>query len=253
MANRCASQQQERSRPRAVVEAVVACTPMTSLVAGLALGGAGCLAQVPGLAAGGAIVCAAGLYVERLQARSLRRRRRAERMRSRHEVTELRRTIAQLRQDVDAFHRALLDTEAVLAARNLPLLLPVPEVTEAEPVAVAAPEPGEGELVVVALAEAEASDWVQGPARVGTGTAALPTQQPGLFLTAAGAPLPAQPPAARGRLTPKADALVYAALVELDAAVTTRSLAYAGDTDIATDSPSTARSTPGASPTRRTA
>jgi len=30
-------------------------------------------------------------------------------------------------------------------------------------------------------------------------------------------------------------------------------LAYAGDTDIATDSPSTARSTPGASPTRRTA
>ena len=73
------------------------------------------------------MVCAAGLYVERLQARSLRRRRRAERLRARHEVTELRRTIAQLRDDVDAFQRALLDTDrpsGPLAARRCPALPP---------------------------------------------------------------------------------------------------------------------------------
>ena len=107
---------------RSSVDALVACAPMTSLVTGVGLGVAGYLAAQPGLATSGAFVAAAGLYVERLQARSLRRRRRAERMRNRHEVTELRRTIAQLRLDVGAFQRALLDTEAALAARDLPLL-----------------------------------------------------------------------------------------------------------------------------------
>src|SRR4051794_41853206 len=99
---------------------------MTSLVSGLGLAGLGLAGERPAVSAGGAVVCAAGLYVERLQARSLRRRRRAERLRARHEGTELRRTIAQLRQDVDAFQRALLDTGVVAAARPQPLLPPVP-------------------------------------------------------------------------------------------------------------------------------
>ncbi|MGZ4602628.1 MAG: hypothetical protein ACXV0U_03405 [Kineosporiaceae bacterium] len=243
MANRYASQQQERSRSRAVLDAVVACAPMTSLVTGLVLSGAGYFAQVPALATGGAVVCAVGLYVERLQARSLRRRRRAERMRSRHEVTELRRTIAQLRQEVDAFQRALLDTEAALAARKFPLLVPVP----AAPVP--AEDRGEEQLVVVPLADAEAAGWVQTPARDGAVEAALPAQQPSPFVTVAGGPLPALASAARSRLTPQADALVYAALAELDATVATRSLAYAGDADyIVADARSATTSPPTSAP-----
>jgi hypothetical protein len=110
-------------------DGVLASTPLASLAAGLGLGGAGYVVQRPGVAASGAVVCAAGLYIERLQARSLRRRRRAERLRARHEVTELRRTIAQLREDVDAFQRALLDTEAVLAARSIPVPPPLAAAT----------------------------------------------------------------------------------------------------------------------------
>src|SRR3954470_15897143 len=123
---------------------------MASLATGVGLGAAGYLLAQPGLAASGTLVAAVGLYVERLQARSLRRPRRPERMRNRHEVTELRRTIAQLRLDVGAFQRALLDTGAVLAAQSLPLLSPVgapasqslpPVVPAAEPARVEAPEP----------------------------------------------------------------------------------------------------------------
>jgi hypothetical protein len=109
-----------RSAFRFSLDAVLACTPMTALVSGVGLGAAGYLAPAPALGAGGALVAAAGLYAERMQARSLRRRRRAERVRNRHEVTELRRTIAQLRLDVDAFQRALSDTEAAIAAQPVP-------------------------------------------------------------------------------------------------------------------------------------
>jgi hypothetical protein len=179
------------------VDAVVASAPMTSLVSGLGLAGLGLAGERPAVSAGGAVVCAAGLYVERLQARSLRRRRRAERLRSRHEVTELRRTIAQLREDVDAFQRALLDTEAVLAARSLPLLPPVPApavraalpaVTPAwtTPAATPVRDPREtaethDDVVVVPLADVEASEWVQTRERRPLARPSLPAQQPSPF------------------------------------------------------------------------
>jgi len=179
------------------VDAVVASAPMTSLVSGLGLAGLGLAGERPAVSAGGAVVCAAGLYVERLQARSLRRRRRAERLRSRHEVTELRRTIAQLREDVDAFQRALLDTEAVLAARSLPLLPPVaaPAVRASLPAAMpawttpapapvrVAQQPAEthDDVVVVPLADVEASEWVQTRERRPLARPSLPAQQPSPF------------------------------------------------------------------------
>ena len=278
MANRYASQQPERSFVRASADLVVACAPMTSLVTGLGLGAAGYLVAAPGMAATGSVVAAVGLYVERLQARSLRRRRRAERMRSRHEVTELRRTIAQLRLDVDAFQRALLDTEAALTVRALPLLPAVPvavpaaapvpgaaPVSGAAPVPVAVPvaapvpapvpapaaEPAPVPVAVPAAGPAPQPvvSWVQTEDRnlPSTGERApLPAQQPSPFVAAESGPLPVLPalpprrtydtggipvvdPAPRDRLTVTTDALVYAALAELDEQQTTRALAYGGD------------------------
>src|SRR5206468_2901336 len=76
VANRYASHQLKAPFLRTSVDVVVACAPMTSLVTGLGLGAAGYLLDAPGVAAGGAVVAAAGLYVERMQARALRRRRR---------------------------------------------------------------------------------------------------------------------------------------------------------------------------------
>lgn len=231
---------------------------MTSLVTGLGLGAAGYLVDTPALATSGAVVAAVGLYVERMQARALRRRRRAERMRSRHEVTELRRTIAQLRLDVDAFHRALVDTDAALAARNLPLLPRVEPVAVAEPAAgpVAEPVVIEPVLEPVAVAEPVVLEpaavaeplhaWVQTPERDARPAAreVLPAQQPSPFVAAQSGPLPVVPelpprrafdtggipvldPAPRDRLTATTDALVFAALAELDEDERTRGLAYA--------------------------
>jgi len=184
-------------------DALVASAPLASLATGLGLGGAGYAVQEPGVAASGAVVCAAGLYAERLQARSLRRRRRAERLRARHEVTELRRTIAQLRVDVDAFQRALLDTGAVVAARSLPLLPPVaapaapvaaptavPVATPAAvPVAVPAPAPvalaeEADDVVVVPLADVEAAAWVQTRQRRPLARPPLPSQASSPFVSA---------------------------------------------------------------------
>jgi hypothetical protein len=213
VANRYAAQQREHSTLKTWWDAVVASAPMASLATGLGLGGAGYAVQAPGVAAGGAVVCAAGLYVERLQARSLRRRRRAERLRARHEVTELRRTIAQLRVDVDAFQRALLDTEAVLAARSQPLLPPVPApvpapvavsapVAAPAPVAVPAPvlasvavpvtvpDAGATDDVVVPIADVEATAWVQTRERRPLAQPSLPSQAPSPFLPALAAAAP---------------------------------------------------------------
>ena len=239
MANRYASQH-ERSILRASVDLVLACAPMTSLVTGLGLGAAGYLVNASGLAAGGTVVAGVGLYVERMQARSLRRRRRAERMRSRHEVTELRRTIAQLRLDVDAFQRALVDTGAVLTARALPLLVQAPP-----PVAAAVPVP----VPVPVEAAPGLEVWVQTPDRDAAEHAPLPAQQPSPFVAAASGSLPVVPqlpprrafdtggipvldPAPRDRLTVTTDALVYAALDGLDEQERTRRLAYA-ETEVA--------------------
>jgi hypothetical protein len=215
VANRYAAQQREHSTLKTWWDAVVASAPMASLATGLGLGGAGYAFQAPGVAAGGAVVCAAGLYVERLQARSLRRRRRAERLRARHEVTELRRTIAQLRVDVDAFQRALLDTEAVLAARSQPLLPPVlapvpAPVAVSAPVAVpapavdpaaapaavavavpvAVPHAGATDDAVVPIADVEATAWVQTRQRRPLAQPSLPSQAPSPFLPALAAAAP---------------------------------------------------------------
>src|SRR4051794_29116859 len=231
------------------MNALVACAPMTSLVTGVGLGVAGYLVAQPGLATSGAFVAAAGLYVERLQARSLRRRRRAERMRNRHEVTELRRTIAQLRLDVGAFQRALLDTEAALAARDLPLLpqaaqAAAPAVIPAAAPAVTparAPAPAPQPVPIVV-----AEGWVQIQDRDAVEASPLPVQRLSPFVTALSGSIPVGPdsaaarrrpldtggipvlePARRDRLTAATDALVYAALTELDEEETTRDLAYA--------------------------
>ncbi len=257
---------------------------MASLTAGVGLGAAGYLLAEPGLAASGTLVAAVGLYVERFQARSLRRRRRAERMRNRHEVTELRRTIAQLRLDVGAFQRALLDTEAVLAARSLPLLTPVaepasqvlprvvpaaeparaeparveaPEAVRAEapePVRAEAPEPVRAEApepAVPRLPSPSRSQWARAGCRPPSGTPSMPRPCPfsgsapssrrcsgSLPVVADDAPprrrifdtggIPVLEPAPRDRLSVTTDALVYAALAELDDDEATRRLAYAG-------------------------
>jgi hypothetical protein len=241
----------ERSVLRASADAVRACIPGASLVGGIGLGAAGYLVVQPGLAASGALVAAVGLYAERMQARALRRRRRAERMRNRHEVTELRRTIAQLRIDVDAFQRALLDTEAVLAAQSLPLLPPVP-VAEAAPepaaqvLALPAPETVPAAVVPYAPSEAPsapvvatteqpeaepravvsiAQGWVQTSHR-DVEASPLPAQQASPFVTAFGANLPVI--AASHSAPSAADALVFAALGELEADEETRALAYGG-------------------------
>jgi hypothetical protein len=234
VANRYASHQLKASFLRASGDLVVACAPMTSLVTGLGLGAAGYLINSPGVAASGAVVAGAGLYVERMQARALRRRRRAERMRNRHEVTELRRTIAQLRLDVDAFQRALLDTEVALAARSLPRL----PVVEPEP----ASEPVLDPVLEPVLEPVTVHAWVQTAdrdARADGDQAGLPTQQPSPFVAAASGSLPVLPelpprrtfdtggipvldPAPRDRLSAATDALVHAALEGLDAAGRTR-------------------------------
>jgi hypothetical protein len=192
VANRYASQQREHSSSRTWFDLVVACAPMTSLATGLGLGAAGYLLDRPGVAACGTVVCAVGLYVERLQARSLRRRRRAERLRNRHEVTELRRTIAQLRLDVGAFQRALHDTEAAVAARTLPLPPPIaaPVVMPATPVAAPVATPvatqvPEADLVVVPIADVEAREWIHTPRR--EAGADLPAQHPSPFVATSGA------------------------------------------------------------------
>jgi hypothetical protein len=194
-------------------DAVIASAPMASLATGLGLGGVGYVGQRPGVAASGAVVCAAGLYVERLQARSLRRRRRSERLRARHEVTELRRTIAQLREDVDAFQRALLDTGAAVAARSQPLLPLAPLVAPLSvlaplaaplaaplPAPVAAPVPAPvgvpvavpaaavaavaaDDVIVVPLADVEATAWVQTRERRPLAQPPLPSQAPSPFVT----------------------------------------------------------------------
>jgi hypothetical protein len=243
---------------------------MTSLVTGVGLGIAGYLVAQPGVATTGAFVAAAGLYVERLQARSLRRRRRAERMRSRHEVTELRRTIAQLRVDVGAFQRALLDTEAALAARDLPLLpqpapipaaIPTPTAAPASvPASVPAAAPAVAPAPVPVLVEPVAAPvtapqpepvvvaegWVQIQDRDVAEASPLPVQHLSPFVAALSGSIPvvteAAPvrrrpldtggipvlePAPRDRLTATTDALVYAALTELDEEEATRDLAYA--------------------------
>ena len=162
VAHRYASHLPRASRLRVSADLVLACASMTSLVTGLGLGAAGYFVNAAGMAASGAVVAGAGLYVERMQARALRRRRRAERIRNRHEVTELRRTIAQLRLDVGAFQRALLDTEAALAALS-------PPVTElvAEPLVVGHVEPlvvGHDEPLLVGHDE-PLQAWVQTPDR----------------------------------------------------------------------------------------
>jgi hypothetical protein len=210
VANRYAAQQREHSAFRTWWDAVTASAPVASLATGLGLAGVGYVVQAPGVAASGAVVCAAGLYAERLQARSLRRRRRAERMRARHEVTELRRTIAQLREDVDAFQRALLDTGAAVALRSQPLLpVPVPvaapvpaPVAAPVPAAVAAPAPAlavplavpapaacdaaetADDVVVVPLADVEATAWVQTRERRPLARPPLPSQPPSPFVAA---------------------------------------------------------------------
>jgi hypothetical protein len=218
VANRYAAQQQEHSALKTWWDALVASAPMASLATGLGLGGAGYVVQRPGVAASGAVVCAAGLYVERLQARSLRRRRRAERLRARHEVTELRRTIAQLREDVDAFQRALLDTGAAVAARSQPLLPPVPAPVAA-PVAAPVPAPvpalapvasvaaDADDVVVVPLADVEAAAWVQTRERRPLVRPPLPSQAPSPFVAAV--------PAGG---TSEQDGAVYAALEADDVA-----------------------------------
>jgi hypothetical protein len=91
--------------------------------------------------------------------------------------------------------------------------------------------------------------WVQTEDRnlPSTGERApLPAQQPSPFVAAESGPLPVLPalpprrtydtggipvvdPAPRDRLTVTTDALVYAALAELDEQQTTRALAYGGD------------------------
>ncbi len=283
VANRYASQQLDQSPLRASADLVVACAPMTSLVAGLGLGAAGYLLATPGLATAGAVVAAVGLYVERLQARTLRRRRRAERMRNRHEVTELRRTIAQLRLDVDAFQRALLDTEAALSARSLPLLprvaaaaapaapapipvtepaaapVPVADRPVAEPAPVADPvaEPV-AEPVAVPVVEPVVA-WVQTRERDAVDAALLPAQQVSPFVAEHSGPLPVLSelpprrtfdtggipvldPAPRDRLSVTTDALVYAALTELDEQDAARRLAYPAEETAGAQQESAARS-----------
>ena len=187
--NRYASRQQPRFWPRTCLDVLVASGPMTFLVTGLGLGAGGYALQQPAVAASGALAGAVGFSLERLQARALRRRRRAERLRSREEVTELRRTIAQLREEVDAFQRALLDTEAALAAGSLPLLVPVAlegqDLTAPAPATSAAGgDVQEEQVVVVSLTRPEASDWVQTPARDAAGEVPLPAQRPTPFVAA---------------------------------------------------------------------
>jgi hypothetical protein len=226
VANRYAVQQRDRSFARTWLDALVACGPTTSLVIGLGLGGTGWLLEQPGVAAAGAVVASVGVYVERLQARTLRRRRRTERMRSRHEVTELRRTIAQLRVEVGAFQRALLDTEAAMTARSLPLLPPVSPVAHLAPVGHLAPVADEEQLVVVPLADAEAEEWVQTPARDAAPEGPLPAQRPSPFIAVVSSSLPVLPvPPA----TP--DTLVYAAFAQTEAIAATCGVAHPPDAD----------------------
>lgn len=90
------------------LDAVVACTPATSLFTALGLAGGGYLTGREGMAACGAVVGAVGLAVERLQSRGLRLRLRRERLRHRddlrgigRDVHGLQRELARLRQDLD--------------------------------------------------------------------------------------------------------------------------------------------------------
>jgi hypothetical protein len=214
---------------------------LVSLAVGLGLAVAGYLLQQPVVAAGGVLASAAGLYAERSRARSLRRRRRAERIRSRHEVTELRRTIAQLRGEVEAFRRALLDTEVGLAGSTCPLPDPVavPAVREpgqpvaAHPAEQPVPPPHEEEhAVVVPLAQAEAENWVQVRARDAAENAPLPAQQLGASGAAVTGSLPVMPP-----LTVAAGTLVHAAAATTATRTQARSPMHDPDADDAEVAP----------------
>ena len=127
------------------LDAVVACTPATSLFTALGLAGGGYLTGREGMAACGAVVGAVGLAVERLQSRGLRLRLRRERLRHRddlrgigRDVHGLQRELARLRQDLDGV-RSDPGRPAVPARFVLPGQLRSPLATGGIPVLPAGP------------------------------------------------------------------------------------------------------------------
>lgn len=123
MAKRTAPDPNPRGWAPTARDAVVACTPVASLVTALGLGGTGYLTGRPDVAACGAVVGSVGMYVERFQRRDLRQRFRRERARFRLETRDLHATVDELRREIAAVRlaveeRASQPVQAVLSAHS---------------------------------------------------------------------------------------------------------------------------------------
>lgn len=226
-------------------DAVVASAPAASMVAALGLAGGGYLEGREGVAACGAIVGVFGLAVERLQSRQIRvrlRRAKAEHRTDLREVTrllhEMQRDLTVLRGDLDAVR---VERDAVRAELTQTQRPAAPEpwfgsepVAATEPTGVPAVEPVAAvEPVVPAAARAPLSLFLPGQVRSPIATGGIPLLAPGpsLPVRSAAEPRsitgsrPGHPPTTEAETEPLpvltaelADALVYAAMAEADAA-----------------------------------
>lgn len=233
-------------------DAFVAATPATSLIAALGLAGGGYLDGREDIAACGAVVGAFGLAVERMQARRVRvrlRRARADHRNDMQEVTRLlhqmQRDLADLRTDLDGVRTERDAVRAELLATQ----------RAAVPVSAGASQlPAPAEPQVEILAESPAEPLTETPRPrlplnlILPGQVRSPIATGGIPLLAPGPSVPVRPvperrsarpghfdPALRDNrndvtqplpvLTAElADALVYAAMAEADAAELTHSL-----------------------------
>jgi hypothetical protein len=224
------------------VDAVVACTPVTSLFAGLGLAGGGYLVGREGVAACGAVVSVVGLMAERMQARNVRVKLRRERSRHRgdlrqvsRDLRELQRELAALRCDLDGVRgeRDTIRGELVAAVDQLSAA----RVAAPEPVEPAVSEPVVSEPVVSEPAVGSApaiSLLVPGQVRSPIATGGLLVLRPGPSEPITGpvpvlslVPAPSEP-SSDVRPVELVDAMVYAALEDAEADELTRALELPG-------------------------
>jgi hypothetical protein len=147
------------------VDAVIACTPVTSLFAGLGLAGGGYLVGREGVAACGAVVSAFGLLVERMQTRSVRIRLRRERSRHRsdlrqvgRDLRDLQRQLTSIRTDLDGVRDERDAVRTELRAVLGDLSAARPSVVTAAPVAAAMSPVQAAEAPVAEASDGETSD-----------------------------------------------------------------------------------------------
>ena len=225
----------------AAVDALVAVTPATSLAAAFGLAGGGYLTGREGVAACGAVAGGFGLIVGRLQTRSVRVRLRRERARNRGDLREVSRLLHEVRRGLADLRSDLDVVKAERDAVRAELRITLGELSDARrAVGVASvldlpekvtPDATPAEVATPPLARPLPLALLPSQVRSPIATGGIPVLAPG----------PCEPvrvvdlrsvrpvPDDETRPTPartaeQADALVYAAMVEADAAELTRFL-----------------------------